>query len=327
MVNAKKTPKEEEEKEKKRGGLILSLIMGDNKKINRWILPLIMLILVIFFGYYTGLFNSEKPDSNTPSEVYKFHENLTIGKNWSYNFSSQLTSLIQESLNQGKKTSTPYIFYTSSKSGPLPEGLVLNPANGVLAGKPTGNVGTFTFEVCVEDSMGSKNCKIYELNVGSKNNESSEGESTSSWTGTYTIERLGYYYEEIECKNKITGEIHFEITQKSNGEFEGIATTKNDKESITKLDEYGVCLPYLIAPLDTEGENRGKMSPFWLAGTINDAGSLNIAFFEIYMFEFSSFTANRVENTLISKHTEVIDEHGRSPSYETLTFSVTKDAE
>ena len=133
MVNAKKTLKEEGEKEKKRNGLILSILMGD-KKINRWILPLIILILIIFFGYYTGLFNPENPNSNPDPDVYKFPKNLIIGKNWSFNFSNHLLPL----LIKEKDTSTPYIFYIGSGAGSLPEGFVLN-ANGVLAGKPTGN--------------------------------------------------------------------------------------------------------------------------------------------------------------------------------------------
>ena len=160
-----------------------------------------------------------------------------------------------------------------------------------------------------------------------------KGESYSSWTGTYTIEMLSYsiFNNGVpDCGNIITGNIHFEITQKSNGEFDGIITTENDKEKITILDEYFAdmpswCIPYMIYSVYGEGEKAGERIPFWFNGVVNDAGGLNIENFDMFMVpDFTSFTANRVGDTLTSEHVQP-NEYDEGTT--TLTFSVTKDAE
>ena len=131
------------------------------KKIRRWILPWIILILIITFW-----FSFEKPSNieNPDSDVHEFSTTFIIGKNYSYNFSNQLISLIKE-----KNTSAPYTFYIGS--GFLPPGLSLS-EGGILAGKPTGNGGTFTFEVCVTDVYGNFASRKYQLNVASEIDES-----------------------------------------------------------------------------------------------------------------------------------------------------------
>ncbi len=165
-------------------------------------------------------------------------------------------------------------------------------------------------------------------NLSSSNTEENQvvnnGESTSSWTGNYIIEKISYWGGEPDCKNVITGEINFKITKKSNGEVYGTATTKNDKEDITVLGDMPPCLPDLVSPLYSDGEQAGEKVPFWFEGRINDANGLNIDYFNLHIFEFDSFTADRLDDTLTSKYVYT-EEYGRYSR--TLTFSVTKDIE
>jgi hypothetical protein len=165
-----------------------------------------------------------------------------------------------------------------------------------------------------------------------ENQITDKGEYTSSWTGTYKIEMLTYsiFNNGVpDCGNIITGNIHFEITQKSNGEFDGIITTTNDKEVITILDEDfadmpGWCIPFMVGSVYGDGEKAGERIPSWFNGVVNDANGLNIDWFEIYLFDFESFTVNRVGDTLTTKYVQP-NEYDEGTT--TFTFSVTKDAE
>lgn len=152
-----------------------------------------------------------------------------------------------------------------------------------------------------------------------------KGDSTSSWTGTYRIEKISYWSDEPDCKNVITGEINFKITKKLDGEVYGTATTKNDKEEIKVLGDMPPCLPDLVAPLYADGDLAGEQVPFQLQGRINDANGLNIDYLGLHIFEFESFTADRIDDTLTS---QFVKQHGSGiSSYTTnLTFSVTKDS-
>ena len=252
MPNFKKkeeTPKEDEEKKE--------------KKLNRWILPFIILILIIFFGSFTGLFNLKNSGSDVDSDVYKFPKTLTIGKNWSYNFSNHLTPMIKE-----KDTSTPYIFYIGSGAGYLPDGLVLG-GNGVLEGKPTGNVGTFTFEVCMEDSRRNIICKIYKLNVASEtNNEnvlSDASESTDAydpfvgkWKTSSPVVYYGVQDMEDEGYEEVTAVIHLEIRKDKGYEHMGycIDSWTTDRNS----RQIGDLITRIPVHKDWDGHD-GYMSP------------------------------------------------------------------
>jgi hypothetical protein len=185
---------------------------------------------------------------------------------------------------------------------------------GILSGVGIIDIGGINFS---PDS----NTNSPTLNNG-ENQVANQTDSISSWTGTYAIETITYWGEEPDCKSIITGEINFKFTKKSNGEIEGIATTKNDKEDITLLGDMPPCLPYLVNPTYAEGEKEGEQVPFLLKGKINDANGLDIDYFDLHMFEFELFTANRVDDTLTSKHVEVNE---YSKNSETLTFSVIKE--
>lgn len=145
------------EEERKRGEELF-------KKVRKWSLLFIAIFLILFFWYYSGKILNTK--SNISPEVYKFPEDLIIGRNWTFNFSSHPILF-----DKKKITYSPYTFYIGSGAGSPPEGLILN-ENGVLTGKPIGETGEFTFEICVKDYEKNENCKIYELNVASKTDES-----------------------------------------------------------------------------------------------------------------------------------------------------------
>lgn len=85
-----------------------------------------------------------------------------------------------------------YRFSRLTYAEALPPGLNLN-SNGVLSGTPT-TPGTYTFTVCVVDSVGFQSCAPVTVTIMTINPGPPGGSCTSCYDGTYTI-ACNYEYE------------------------------------------------------------------------------------------------------------------------------------
>lgn len=207
-------------------------------------------------------------NANSAFDAWEFPEGAVIGTPWSYDFSHQLTPLLDPEGSNG-----PYTFYLGSGTGFPPMGLILSP-DGVLSGTPTGTGGNF--QVCVKDVGGRSKCRTYHLTVasasatsgGQNGNVGQGGRLSGRWEGTYTVrDVLG------ACIDDTTAKISICIAQKGQN-FTGVVNFPSGfKDAITKTDPSEICVPIPHCGGGGSGDSCSQIN-----GYLSSSGGLNIDF-------------------------------------------------